>query len=1842
MKNKISKRLISLLLVALMMVSFVPMSTIEASAAGSNADQIYEFCINNLGLNSAAACGVVANIQRESGFRPTASCIDTNGKTSYGICQWNAGRYDNLRYWCGNNGYDYTTLNGQLNFLKYELEHSEKRAFSKVKSVANTVDGAYTAGYYWAQYFERCNSKYYTISAVAARDTYWPQYSKSNTNNNGNNNTGNAGITILDPNRYVYPVLGSNYVSSAYGYRSGSMHYGVDIATYKNNNAVVSTMAGSVTRVVNDCPHISIYPTKCAHYNTYGNMVVIKNNNGTYAYYGHLQKDSISVKVGDRVYAGQQIARVGSSGYSTGEHLHFEIRKTTGSRSQTNNINVNPANLNYLRISEPISIVPKITVPATPSITSISTNNIAKGRNVTLTWKPANGATEYIVTVTGPEKMEISTGSATQHSFTLNEAGVYTFKVKGINTAGSGGYSAAVTCTAHDKKTVKFVDYDGKEITSLEVEYGDSVQAPPSPSRKGYSFRGWDNSYFNVTSNITLTALYTINTYTVNFINRKGTILKTEKVNYGEDATPPTNTDADTGYEFIDWNSTDYLDVFTEDSNKTINIYGIYRWKNADLPIICSNAVAMRQEDGYYVTFDLLNYDVQKTTGRAIIALKTASDKLIYMTESAAFSIPKDGTKTNMEVFVPCEYAATKAEIIIVDDYSSGVPVSEKVETSINQALMWSDWSFDKPVDNGDMEIQERTVFRYRDKETNTANSKTLSGWTWDGTRSESTTIGGWQDNTVSTYENESTKLFLYDTRTVQKYRAEKMYCYYHFYKQGGGNHTWCSLSTHAGGTWHSIHVPAGTMTYVGQSDCNTSKAKYSGPACSQCGKANIWFDSVNDSDDYINYNYPDGTKTQYQYATTNYTYNFYRWRDWSDWSTTEVSASNSREVENGIQYRFKSASAAVENDSGKVYTTEGTLSPTFANKQITLFVYKVDGASDYTNEYVGQSVVNPDGSYEFNYKLREEPTEKTGDYTVAIGIEGTSNTIVIDTIDAPVPEYTVKFYDWDGTVISTQTVKEGEDAVLPNNPELTGYNFIGWDKSIVNIKEDTEFYAQFEKQTFNIIFVDWENKLIEVQEYEYGQIIVPPEIANVQGHNFLGWDYLESGNIVATEDMIITAEYDKKLYTVNFYDFNNNLISSQEIDYGASALAPETVEATEDGKEFAGWFDPESYENVDQEINVFPSYKFAETTDTPTSNYEDGEYSEAFELTLSTTDQNAVIFYYVNGDKTTEKVYTQPITVDKTQSITYYATCLGKNDSDETTKYYCINNATTFSKWMLYSELPEEVKNNLDDYNVVSDTGYRYKDEQETSSQELYDSLIASGWSELSSAYTDYTAWQDTEIIDDGSKLGFEIDTQTITDTTLKQYQYSRYKYTDDSGNVCYSATEVDGFDCTLETVTKDKSQSIVSFNPTTYSIDGETWFNQTIVNGTKTQYRSRYLTAVLYCWSAWTTSSPSSTETRAYETDTVFKYSNKVCHLVTIYDVVAGELYDEEPIYCIVKEGDLFSTLGETEATGYDFNGYFYDVECTSVVSNTQKVLESKTIYGKYTPKKYYVTFQLHEGTEIETQTVDYLSAATEPSTSSIPGYVFAGWDKDFDCITEDTVITGTYFLESEYTTVSLNKTEASMYAGTSISLEYTLDKPTSEDTSVEWSTSDASVANVDDKGVITATGTGKATITVTVPRTMAKATCVIFVNEDVSTSIVINSESTLNRDSLGYIRRIGFNITVKNASLEFDNANLIFTNLSGTELGSDDVVGTGTTIVLKNGETVLDTETVVITGDMTGDGLLNNRDVAMVNRYLVGKVEPQECQILALDLNGDGYINNKDAAMAARYLVGKDAII
>ena len=151
-------------------------AAISTEQRNANEKAIYNFMKDDMGLNTAAACGVLANIQSESSFNPTESILDTNNKTSYGICQWNGSRFDALRSYCSKNGYEYSSLEGQLNYLKYELEHSESSAFAKVKNVENTADGAYTAGYNWARYFERCASTYFDWRATLARDTYWAKY----------------------------------------------------------------------------------------------------------------------------------------------------------------------------------------------------------------------------------------------------------------------------------------------------------------------------------------------------------------------------------------------------------------------------------------------------------------------------------------------------------------------------------------------------------------------------------------------------------------------------------------------------------------------------------------------------------------------------------------------------------------------------------------------------------------------------------------------------------------------------------------------------------------------------------------------------------------------------------------------------------------------------------------------------------------------------------------------------------------------------------------------------------------------------------------------------------------------------------------------------------------------------------------------------------------------------------------------------------------------------------------------------------------------------------------------------------------------------------------------------------------------------------------------------------------------------------------------------------------------------------------------------------------------------------------------------------------------------------
>lgn len=123
--------------------------------------------------------------------------------------------------------------------------------------------------------------------------------------------------------------------------------------------------------------------------------------------------------------------------------------------------------------------------------------------------------------------------------------------------AGYVGVTVTPTPTTY---TVTFVDYNGTTLKTETVESGKSATAPADPTRSGYRFTGWDVAYNNITSNTTVTAQY-IQQFTVTFKDYNGNILKTQTVDKGANATPPTAPSRN-GYEFASWNGT-YTNVTT-------------------------------------------------------------------------------------------------------------------------------------------------------------------------------------------------------------------------------------------------------------------------------------------------------------------------------------------------------------------------------------------------------------------------------------------------------------------------------------------------------------------------------------------------------------------------------------------------------------------------------------------------------------------------------------------------------------------------------------------------------------------------------------------------------------------------------------------------------------------------------------------------------------------------------------------------------------------------------------------------------------------------------------------------------------------------------------------------------------------------------------------------------------------------------------------------------------------------------------------------------------------------------------------------------------------------------
>ena len=137
---------------------------------------------------------------------------------------------------------------------------------------------------------------------------------------------------------FAWPAPGFSYISSYFGSRWGRNHNGIDIgdAGIMGGSAIAS-QSGTVITVNNNCTHNYAKSSSCGCGGGYGNYVVISHD-GTYStLYGHLSYASVSV--GDYVEQGQVIGAIGSTGFSTGAHLHFEVRVNGSPQNPSNYVN---------------------------------------------------------------------------------------------------------------------------------------------------------------------------------------------------------------------------------------------------------------------------------------------------------------------------------------------------------------------------------------------------------------------------------------------------------------------------------------------------------------------------------------------------------------------------------------------------------------------------------------------------------------------------------------------------------------------------------------------------------------------------------------------------------------------------------------------------------------------------------------------------------------------------------------------------------------------------------------------------------------------------------------------------------------------------------------------------------------------------------------------------------------------------------------------------------------------------------------------------------------------------------------------------------------------------------------------------------------------------------------------------------------------------------------------------------------------------------------------------------------------------------------------------------------
>lgn len=734
-----------------------------------------------------------------------------------------------------------------------------------------------------------------------------------------------------------------------------------------------------------------------------------------------------------------------------------------------------------------------------------------------------------------------------------------------------------------------------------DVKYGGSAIEPEEPIVEGYNFLGWStdkdaltperNCLSNVYEDRTLYPVYSKDTYVVLFYDMNGDLLEDggrKTVAYKGSVSLPTPPTVE-GYTFLRWTSEDDLTCVTKNGIKAYPVYLKNDAQQDNMPLNITITEVTQEDNGYWVYYTVSNNTTKAQMGRVVIAGKTYFGKFITQTESGAFYLrAQAGASYSGNAYVPVAEAdmrtLAKVEAYVVESYGSTRPIASVATKPIETVTAgeYSGWMTQEQFDNFQTEYDPNSIettieYRFKAKIRQESDNPTVpEGYelervtTHEGAWSE---WSPWQDAAVAASDTCQV-----ETQSVKVSDAHTEYRYGRWY---GTN----VVGAQSGKTFSAAASPAFAHANYNYKNASTKFSKnYSAWSTKRLSAISDTFHtSYHDSDktyfkvssgQYYWHIYYNGSqtaankyfweetrtvdaeyKTQYRFkekAVDTYTYTFAKWSDWSTWSTAGVAANDDRMVETRTMYRVKLLS---KNQDGTEHHFVAKAGADAAGKQAILTVYKVDEASDYSNQYIEQVTLDENGEYSFSFYTLEEPSVRTGDYTVSLAIEDTTNPLYVGTILAPKREYTVTFVDeiTGNTIGVDEKVPEGGTAQAPNVPEKEGYYFLGWDYGLGNIREDMTITARFVEKQYTVVFHDPVNGTVLMKnDLLYGSPIVYPADPSAEGYTFLGWK-VGDGNAPSTVEghMIITAAYEHITKNVTFLDSEGAQLAQVTVNYG-------------------------------------------------------------------------------------------------------------------------------------------------------------------------------------------------------------------------------------------------------------------------------------------------------------------------------------------------------------------------------------------------------------------------------------------------------------------------------------------------------------------------------------------------------------------------------------------------------------------------------------------------------------------------------------------------------------------